>query len=188
MFRIVHAFSLRAITSLSPGQPFSHIWRHTTCTMKGRTFSSGTEKCVFPASFLDVFVFICLNRLPFLAAGLDLTAKSCLMYPTCYPPSSSRMLTPAVGSYVQLCAQCSSCVVTGRGGADLRGLVEHLLGPTATDQAADAGWPRAYPAATLLYVLALRLQSGQSRVSCAEGYNIISIPGNGKTEGQWGQV
>lgn len=54
---------------------------------------------------------------------------------------------------------------TGRRGAHLRGLAEHLLGPSATHQASDAGWPRARPAASLLHVLALRLQSGQSKVS-----------------------
>lgn len=68
---------------------------------------------------------------------------------------------------------------TGRGGADCRGLAEYLLGPAATNQAPDAGWPRANPAAPLLYVLALGLQSGQSRVRGPDRSSYTSLSGNG---------
>lgn len=38
-----------------------------------------------------------------------------------------------------MCSDNSSCLPIGRGGADLRGLAEYLLGPTAANQASDAG-------------------------------------------------
>lgn len=84
--------------------------------------------------------------------------------------------------HLYVCIDNSSCLPIGRGGADLWGLAQYLLGPAATNQASDAGWPRAYPTATLLHVLALGLQSGQSRVRGPDGSCYISLTGNGDTQ------
>lgn len=115
----------------------------------------------------------------FLAAWVALPVRCSLVYPAYYSQHPRALIH----------MPCLLLALTGRGGAHLRGLVEYLLGPATTNQAADAGWPRAGPAATLLYILALRLQSGQSRVSCPEGSSSTSVPGNGKrqkvTEGRY---
>lgn len=72
-------------------------------------------------------------------------------------------------------------LLTGRGGADLWGLAQYFLGTAATNQAPDAGWPRANSTATLLHVLALGLQSRQSRVSGPQRSPFILLTGNDET-------
>lgn len=72
-------------------------------------------------------------------------------------------------------------LLTGRGGADLWGLAQYFLGIAATNQAPDAGWPRANSTATLLHVLALGLQSRQSRVSGPQRSPFILLTGNDET-------
>lgn len=90
-----HAFLLYDFTS--PGQQSSLIWRHTTSTMKDRIFSSGTEKCVFPAFFLNVFEFTCFTvhpsqqRLPFLAAVFAPTARCSLLSYLLFSASQPRI-------------------------------------------------------------------------------------------------
>lgn len=145
--------------------------------MKDKIFNSDTEKYVFLACFWVHPSFE--HRFPFLAAWVALPVRCSLVDPLYYPQHPRGLIHML----------CLLSALTGRGGAHLRGLVEYLLGPTTANQAADAGWPRADPAATLLYVLALRLQSGQSRVNCPEGSSSASVPGNDKrqkvTEGRY---
>lgn len=81
--KILQAFLLYNFTSLSSGQQSSHIWRHTTSTMKDKIFNSGTEKCVFLACF-SVHPFF-EQRFPFFTALFALTVRCSQMYPAYYP-------------------------------------------------------------------------------------------------------
>lgn len=136
--RLIHTFPLHVFTSVSPGQQSSHTWRHTTSIMKDRIFSSGTEKCVFPAFLVAVCIFL-------------------LYCWSCWAELSYCLIVPSISFVCRAVFWWQLCALTGRGGADLRGLVEYLLGSSTTNQASDAGRPRAYPSTTLLHVLALGL-------------------------------
>lgn len=188
-------FLLSDSTSLSPGSQSSHILRRTTSTMKDRIYSSDTEKWVFTAvssvclCLLLFYCFILLSAeapeclhfstpclLPLFSFFFSLSHLH-LIFSTRYTLYLKGVITVRC-VHLYVCIDNSSCLPIGRGGADLRGLAQYLLGPAATNQASDAGWPRAYPTATLLHVLALGLQSGQSRVRGPDGSCYISLTGN----------
>lgn len=144
--------------------------------MKDRIYSSDTEKWVSTALCVCVFAFILIVMFypPFKQKHLNVLLSPFLVFlsvicnlidPTHYMLDPRVVITAyCVYLCVCVCIDNSFSLPTGGGGADLRGLAEYLLGPATTNQASDAGWPRANPTTPLLYVLALGLQSGQSRV------------------------
>lgn len=192
-------FLLSDSTSLSPGSQSSHILRRTTSTMKDRIYSSDTEKWVFTAVssvYLCLLLFYCFvllfSRSTWMSPLFNTVSVALfsfvfslshlhLIFSTHYTLYLKGVITVCC-VHLYVCIDNSSCLPIGRGGADLWGLAQYLLGPAATNQASDAGWPRAYPTATLLHVLALGLQSGQSRVRGPDGSCYISLTGNGDTQ------
>lgn len=149
--------------------------------MKDRIYSSDTEKWVFIAVCMSVC--LCLLYLSTFSAAaseyLDFSTLCVALFFLLYCIKNAfcpKGLKPVNCEYlyVYMRTDYSSYFPIGRGGADLWGLAEHLLGPAATNQASDAGWSRAYPTTTLLYILALGLQSGQSRVRGPDGSCYIS--------------
>lgn len=149
--------------------------------MKDRIYSSDTEKWVFIAVYRSVFVFSAA-----VSEYLDFLTLFVAPFFWIYCINNAfcpKGLKPVNCVYLYVCMRTdySFFLPTGRGGADLWGFAEYLLGPAATNQASDAGWSRAYPTATLLYILALGLQSGQSRVRGPDGSCYISLTGNANT-------
>lgn len=102
--RMIPMFPLHDFTPVSPGQQSSRTWRHTTSIMKGRIFSSGTEKCVFPAFFMTVCTFLlyCSSR------RAELLLSYC-------PQHLIGVTTPNMHSYVGLCFDGSLCFNRKRG-------------------------------------------------------------------------
>lgn len=104
-----------------------------------------------------------------------------LVSPLSFTPSPTHYMIYPTGVIIVHCV-CVSLPLTGRGGADLRGPAEHLLGSATTNQAADAGRPRAHPTTPLLYILALGLQSGQPRVRGPDRSGYTSLTGSSGTD------